>query len=87
MDRSWMSKDRKSKDYTDWVESFIVFALQHSSSKNSIKCPCLQCGNMVFHTSQKIREHLFFYRIDQSYHHTWYWHGEGAPSGPPTSRA
>ena len=42
---------------------------------------------MVFHTSQKIREHLFFYGIDQSYHHTWYWHGEGAPSGPPTSRA
>ena len=86
MDRSWMSTDRGSKDYTDGVESFIVFALQHSSSKNSIKCPCLQCGNMIFHTSQKIREHLFFYGIDQSYH-TWYWHGEAAPSGPPTDRA
>ncbi|KAL6339385.1 hypothetical protein AAG906_032914 [Vitis piasezkii] len=86
MDRSWMSKDRRSKDYADGVESFIAFALQYSTYKNSIKCPCLQCGNMIFHTPQKIREHLFFYGIDQSYH-TWYWHGDTAPSGPPTSRA
>ena len=28
---------------------------------------------------------MFFYRIDQSYH-TWYWHGEAAPSGPLTIR-
>ncbi|KAL6335840.1 hypothetical protein AAG906_040561 [Vitis piasezkii] len=86
MDRSWMSKDRRSKDYADGVESFITFALQYSTYKNSMKCPCLQCGNMIFHTPQKIREHLFFYGIDQSYH-TWYWHGDAAPSGPPTSRA
>ena len=81
-----MSKDRRSKDYADGVESFIAFALQYSTYKNSMKCPCLQCGNMIFHTPQKIREHLFFYGIDQSYH-TWYWHGDAAPSGPPTSRA
>ncbi|RVW69554.1 hypothetical protein CK203_059352 [Vitis vinifera] len=43
MDRSWMSKDRRSKDYADGVESFIAFALQYSTYKNSIKCPCLQC--------------------------------------------
>ena len=81
-----MSKDRRSKDYVDGVESFIAFALKHSAYKNSIKCPCLQCGNMIFHTSQKIREHLFFYGIDQGYH-TWYWHGDAAPSGPSTSQA
>ena len=81
-----MSKDRRSKDYADGVESFIAFALKHSTYKNFIKCSCLQCGNMIFHTSQKIREHLFFYGIDQSYH-TWYWHGDAAPSGLPTSRA
>ena len=52
-----------------------------------IKCPCLQCGNLIFHTPQKIKEHLFFYGIYQSYH-TWYWHGEVAPScEPPTIRA
>ncbi|RVW23622.1 hypothetical protein CK203_095835 [Vitis vinifera] len=83
MDRSWMSKDRRSKDYADGAESFIAFALQYSTL---LKCPCLQCGNMIFHTPQKIREHLLFYGIDQSYH-TWYWHEDAAPSGPPTSRA
>ncbi|KAL6329317.1 hypothetical protein AAG906_016209 [Vitis piasezkii] len=39
MDHSWMSKDRRSKDYAD--------------------------GS----------------------YHTWYWHGDATPSGPPTSRA
>ena len=86
MDRSWISKDRRSKEYEDGVECFVAFAIQNSANKTSIKCPCLQCGNMIFHTPQKIRDHLFFYGIDQSYH-TWYWHGEAAPSGPPTIRA
>ena len=86
MNRSWMSKDRRSKDYEDGVENFISFAVQNSANQNSIKCPCLQCGNLIFNTPQKIREHLFFYGIDQSYH-TWFWHGEAAlSSGPPTTR-
>ena len=41
---------------------------------------------MIFHTPQKIRGHMFFHGIDQSYH-TWCWHGETTPSGPPTTRA
>ena len=82
-----MSKDRRSKDYEDGVENFISFAVQNSTNQNSIKCPCLQCGNLIFNTPQKIREHLFFYRIDQSYH-TWFWYKEIAlSSGPPTTRA
>ena len=87
MSRSWMSKDRRSKDYEDGVENFISFAVQNFANQNSIKCPFLQCGNLIFNTPQKIREHLFFYGIDQSYH-TWFWHGEAAlSSGSPTTRA
>ena len=45
---------------------------------------------MIFHTPQrfpqKIREHMFFYRINLNYH-IWYWHGEATPSEPPTRRA
>ena len=41
MNRSWMSKDRRSKDYEDGVENFISFAVQNSANQNSIKCPCL----------------------------------------------
>ena len=86
MNHSWMSKDRRSKDYEDGVENFISFAIQNSAHQNSIKCPCLQCGNLIFNTPQKIREDLFFYGIDQSYH-TWFWHGEAAlSSGPQLQR-
>ena len=41
MNRSWMSKDRRSKDYEDGVENFISFAVQNSANQNFIKCPCL----------------------------------------------
>ena len=42
MNRSWMSKDRRSKDYEDGVENFISFAVQNSAkNQNSIKCPYL----------------------------------------------
>ena len=48
---------------------------------------------MIFHTPQRfpqrfpqnIREHMFFYRINQNYH-ICYWHGEATPSEPPTRR-
>ena len=82
----WMLKDRRSKDYANGVESFIAFSLQHSIYKNCIKCPCVKHGNMISHNEQKIRKHMFFYGIDQSYHQ-WYWHGDPAPSGLSTSRA
>ena len=75
INRSWMSKYRRSKDYEDGVETFISFAVQNSINQNSIKCLCLQCGNLIFNTPQKIKEHLLFYGIDQSYL-TWFWHGE-----------
>ena len=80
-----MSKDKRSKNYIDGVESFIAFVVKNCIGKKSIKCPCLQCGDMMFHTPEKIRDHLFFYGIDQSYY-TWYWHGEVALSGPSIAR-
>ena len=82
MNRSWMSKDRRSKDYENGVENFIAFAIQNAANQNSIKCPCLQCGNLIFHTPQKIKEHLFFYGINQCYH-IWYWHEETTRSSEP----
>ena len=41
----------------------------------------------MHHTPNKIREHMFFNGIDQSYR-TWYWHGEADPtSGQSTAMA
>ena len=87
MDRCWISRDRRSKEYEDGVEYFISFAVQNSTRKISIRFPFIQCGNLIFHTPQIIREHWFFYGFDQSYL-TRYWHGEACPSsGPTTKRA
>ena len=80
-----MLKDRRSREYEEGVEYFINFALQHCQNPSVIHCPCMRCGNLMHHTPNKIREHMFFNGIDQSYR-TWYWHGEvGPPSGQSTA--
>ena len=79
-----MSKDRRSKDYEEGVEYFINFALQHCPKQSVIRCPCKRCGNLFHHTPTKVREHLFFNGIDQSYC-TWYWHGEDIPTSAKSS--
>ncbi|RVW28039.1 hypothetical protein CK203_117608, partial [Vitis vinifera] len=87
MDRSWMSKDRMSREYEEGVEYFINFALEHCPNQRGIRCPYMRCGNLIHHTPNKIREHMFFNGIDQSYC-TWYWHGEAGPtSSQPTEMA
>ncbi|KAL6310976.1 hypothetical protein AAG906_019942 [Vitis piasezkii] len=87
MDQSWMSKDRMSREYEEGVEYFINFALEHCPNQRGIRCPCMRCGNLIHHTPNKIREHMFFNGIDQSYC-TWYWHGEAGPtSSQPTEMA
>ncbi|KAL6315678.1 hypothetical protein AAG906_005769 [Vitis piasezkii] len=87
MDQSWMSEDRMSQEYEEGVEYYINFALEHCPNQSRIRYPCMQCGNLIHHTPNKIREHMFFNGIDQSYH-TWYWHGEAGPtSRQPTEMA
>ena len=46
MDKSWMSMDRRSKDYEIGVERFIDFAMVHATNSNHILCPCMKCGNV-----------------------------------------
>ena len=79
-----MFKDRRSREYEEGVEYFINFALQHCSNQSVIRCPCMRCGNLIHHTPNKIREHMFFNGIDHSYHR-WYWHGEASPTSKQPS--
>ena len=48
--------------------------------------PCVKCINMVSPNKQKIREDMFFYEINQSYHQ-WYSHVDFVSSRSSTSRA
>ena len=68
-----------SREYEEGVEYFINFALEHCPNQSGIRCPSMRCVNLIHHTLNKIREHVFFNGIDQSYH-TWYWHGEASPT-------
>jgi hypothetical protein len=79
MDRSWMLKDRRSKDYEEGVEIFLNSAIIHAKDLQSIRCPCTLCGNLKNQLIHEIRNHLFFNGIDQSYK-IWIWHGEAATS-------
>ena len=65
------------------LKTFIQFITLNARHLNYIRCPCLQCGNLMNHTPQVIREHLYFNGIDQSYR-IWYWHGEVVPSKEAT---
>lgn len=75
VDKTWMGKNRLSKEYDVGVELFIKFGERHAKGSTSIRCPCMRCKNRKYHSSEDIRDHLYIHGIDQSYT-TWFWHGE-----------
>lgn len=75
MDKSWMLKDRLSKDYEDGVEKFLRFAIENATDPTKIHCPCTKCGNLQKRDVVEIRDHLYINGIDKTYE-TWIWHGE-----------
>ena len=75
MDKNWMSADRTSEEFTKGFDEFINFGLDHANGQDSIRCPCLDCGNMINMSVEEVRGHVFFKGIDQSYR-TWMFHGE-----------
>ncbi|KAE8653159.1 hypothetical protein Csa_019568, partial [Cucumis sativus] len=75
MDKSWMTQNRMSREYDLGVERFIKFGLSHAKGLNSIRCPCLNCGNRLLKDVSTVRYHLYANGIDKSYK-VWFWHGE-----------
>lgn len=75
MVKSWMTKNRMSSEYELGVKIFIEFGLRHDNSFNSIKCPCLKCGNRVYEDVTIVRYHLYINGIYQSYK-IRFWHGK-----------
>jgi len=69
-----MVKSRLSREYEVGVETFIEFGLRHGNGSNSIRCPCLKCGNRISKDVSIVRDHLYVNGIDQSYK-LWFWHG------------
>ncbi|KAA0054168.1 uncharacterized protein E6C27_scaffold131G00970 [Cucumis melo var. makuwa] len=85
MNKSWMMENRMSREYDVGVESFIQFGLSHAKGSNSIRCPCLKCGNRLLKDVSIVRYHLYVNRIDKSYK-IWFWHGEDLNSETVSSK-
>ncbi|KAA0048233.1 transposase [Cucumis melo var. makuwa] len=85
MDKSWMMENRMSREYDVEVESFIHFGLSHAKGSNSIRCPCLKCGNRLLKDVSIVRYHLYANGIDKSYK-IWLWHGEDLNSETVSSK-
>ncbi|KAI5327463.1 hypothetical protein L3X38_026859 [Prunus dulcis] len=75
MDKSWMHSDRRSKAYEFGVEAFLNFAVENLLTTTHIRCPCVKCVNLKLFGVGIIRDHVYFYGIDQSYKN-WTFHGE-----------
>ena len=79
MDKSWIIKDRLSKDYEEGVGEFIKLALENATYPSRVHCPCRKCSNLKKLDIMEIKSHLYFNGMDQTYV-KWIWHGEECDS-------
>ena len=75
MDKSWIFSDRLSHAYEVGVGAFIEFAHASNPKANVIPCPCTNCINVVYHSIETVRFHLFAAGFEKSYT-VWSFHGE-----------
>ncbi|KAL4556546.1 hypothetical protein LXL04_039202 [Taraxacum kok-saghyz] len=75
MDKSWILSDRLSHAYEVGVGAFVEFAHSSNPKANSIQCPCTNCINVVYHSIETVRFHLFAAGFEKSYR-VWLFHGE-----------
>ena len=68
MDKSWIFSHRLLHAYEVGVGAFIEFA-------HVIPCPCTNCINVVYHSIETVRFHLFVAGFEKSYT-VWSFHGE-----------
>ncbi|KAF8393962.1 hypothetical protein HHK36_020164 [Tetracentron sinense] len=80
MDKSWMQKDRTSREYRDGVVEFLNFAFARTRFDNMILCPCIKCGNRVLKNREEVHGDLLWNGIIERYIH-WTSHGEDMYGG------
>ncbi|XP_074343011.1 uncharacterized protein LOC141680785 [Apium graveolens] len=75
MDRSWLTADRRTKEFKKGVEDLLMFAFENGYNEGKISFPCLKCAHNKSWNARTVKNHLFQYGIDETYTH-WIWHGE-----------
>ncbi|KAK9286836.1 hypothetical protein L1049_015241 [Liquidambar formosana] len=76
-DKSWMTISNRACDaYDKGVMEFLDFAFKHiRDSDNKIRCPYINCNNIVRKTRDEVHYDLLRKGIVGTYT-TWYYHGE-----------
>nr|XP_027067486.1 uncharacterized protein LOC113693107 [Coffea arabica] len=82
MDKTWMQKNRRSKEYWNGLQKFLDYAFQNSSINGMILCPCKECKCGVCITRENAELHLKVYGFVKGYTH-WAAHGEFVYSSAP----
>ncbi|XP_027156993.1 uncharacterized protein LOC113758246 [Coffea eugenioides] len=82
MDKTWMQKNRRSKEYWDGLQKILDYAFQNSSINGMILCPCKECKCGVCITRENAELHLKVYGFVKGYTH-WAAHGEFVYSSAP----
>ena len=72
-----MHAHRLTAEYDNGVKEFIKFAVEYADNSNYIWCPCVRCDCIDKLMVDKLRDHLFIYEIDKS------WHGASARGDRP----
>ena len=67
MDKSWITKDRLSKEYEEGVDNFAKLALENTTDPSRVHCPCRKCSNLKKLDIMEIKSHLYFNGMDQTY--------------------
>ncbi|KAJ9562062.1 hypothetical protein OSB04_007222 [Centaurea solstitialis] len=76
VDKTWMNLRRFEEKYILGIYTFLEFAKKNSVSWNGYyKCPCMDCGNMLYENEEDIIYHLKNFGITKTYT-VWDQHGE-----------
>ncbi|KAF8407995.1 hypothetical protein HHK36_007135 [Tetracentron sinense] len=87
MGKSWVQKDRASREYLDGVVEFLNFTFARTRFDDMILCPCIKCGNRVLKNREEVHGDLLWNEIIEHYIHCTS-HGEDMYGGHiRTSRA
>ena len=75
MNKSWITKQRNSKEYLDIVQNFIKFGIERSGINEKILYLCRKCVNSSSLHLNIVEEHLVWNSFLRGYTQ-WVFHGE-----------
>lgn len=79
MDKSWLRAIKWSKAYIDGVNAFMKFVETRVGTECDIRCPCIDCLNLIIQDQKSVKDHILERGIDPGYT-TWFYHGEPSSS-------